>query len=40
MSNLIELRAYTLSQSISPFFVMGFFERESHELLALVDFEP
>jgi hypothetical protein len=27
-----ELRAYTLSHSTSPFFVMGFFEIESHDL--------
>jgi hypothetical protein len=28
----LELRAYTLSHSTSPFFVMGFFEIGSHEL--------
>jgi hypothetical protein len=27
-----ELRAYTLSHSIRTFFVMGFFEIESHKL--------
>jgi hypothetical protein len=29
-----ELRAYTLSHSISSFFVMGFFKIGSHELFA------
>jgi hypothetical protein len=35
-----ELRAYTLSHSTSPFFVMGFFKISSHELLAQAGFEP
>jgi hypothetical protein len=35
-----ELRAYTLSYSTSPFFVMGFFEIGSQELLAWAGFEP
>jgi hypothetical protein len=35
----LELRAYTLSQSISPFFE-GFFEIGSSELFAQAGFEP
>jgi hypothetical protein len=35
-----ELRAYTLSHSTSPFFVMGFFEIESHKLFSWDGFEP
>jgi hypothetical protein len=35
-----ELRAYTLSHSTSPIFVMGFFEIGSRELFAQVGFEP
>jgi hypothetical protein len=35
-----ELRAYTLSHSGIPFFVMGIFEIRSHELFARVGFEP
>jgi hypothetical protein len=35
----LELRAYTLSHSTSPFFVMGFFQIESHELFAQAAFE-
>jgi hypothetical protein len=35
----LELRAYTLSQYIIPFFVKGFFERGFHELFVQVDFE-
>jgi hypothetical protein len=34
-----ELRAYTLSHSTSPFFVMGFFEVGSHNLFAQPGFE-
>jgi hypothetical protein len=30
----LEIRAYTLSHSTSPFFVMGFFKIGSHKLLA------
>jgi hypothetical protein len=36
----LELRAYTLSHSTSPFLVMGFFEIGSHELFAWAGFEP
>jgi hypothetical protein len=35
-----ELRAYTLRHSISPFFVMNFFEIGSRKLFSLVGFEP
>jgi hypothetical protein len=35
-----ELRAYTLSYSTSPIFVMGFFEIGSRELFAQAGFEP
>jgi hypothetical protein len=35
----LELRAYTLSHCISPFFEVGFFEIGSWELFALHDFE-
>jgi hypothetical protein len=35
-----ELRAYTLSHSTSPFFVMGFFEIVSYKLFAQAGFEP
>jgi hypothetical protein len=35
-----EVRAYTLSHSTSPFFVMEFFEIGSHELFALAGFKP
>jgi hypothetical protein len=35
----LELRAYTLSHSTSPIFVMGFFEIGSHELFAQAGFE-
>jgi hypothetical protein len=34
-----ELRAYTLSHSTSPIFVIGFFEMGSCELFAWVGFE-
>jgi hypothetical protein len=34
-----ELRAYTLSPSTNPFFVMGFYEIESCELFAWAGFE-
>jgi hypothetical protein len=36
----LELRAYTLSHSTSPFFVMGFFRDRSRELFAWAGFEP
>jgi hypothetical protein len=36
----LELRAYTLSHSTSPFFVMVSFEIRSHKLFAWADFEP
>jgi hypothetical protein len=35
----LELRAYTLSHSISPFLVMGAFKIGSHELFSLAGFE-
>jgi hypothetical protein len=35
-----ELRAYTLSHSTSPFFVMGFFEIGSCKLFAWAGLEP
>jgi hypothetical protein len=35
----LELRAYTLSHSTGPFFVMGFFEIGSWELFAQAGFE-
>jgi hypothetical protein len=35
-----ELRAYTLSHSTSPFFVMVFFKIGSHELFTQADFKP
>jgi hypothetical protein len=35
-----ELRAYTLSYSTSPIFVMAFFEIGSPELFAWAGFEP
>jgi hypothetical protein len=35
-----ELRAYTLSHSTRPFFVMVFFKIGSHELFARAGFEP
>jgi hypothetical protein len=34
-----ELRAYTLSHSTSPVFVMGFFEIGSHRLFTWAGFE-
>jgi hypothetical protein len=34
-----ELRAYTLSHSTCPFFVMGFFEMESPKLFAQAGFK-
>jgi hypothetical protein len=34
-----ELRAYTLSRSTSPFFVMGFSEKGSRELFAQAGFK-
>jgi hypothetical protein len=34
------LRAYTLSHSTSPFFVMGFFEIASRKLFHRAGFEP
>jgi hypothetical protein len=37
---VFELRAYTLSYSTSPFFVLGIFEIGSHELFAWAGFEP
>jgi hypothetical protein len=36
----LELRAFTLSHSASPFFVMGIFEIGSHELFVWAVFEP
>jgi hypothetical protein len=36
----LELRAYILSHSTSPFFVMGFFKIGSNELFAWAGFEP
>jgi hypothetical protein len=36
----LELRAYALSHSTSPFFVMGVFEIGSQELFAWAGFEP
>jgi hypothetical protein len=35
-----ELKAYTLSHSTSPFFVMVFFELGSHKLFVWVGFDP
>jgi hypothetical protein len=35
----LELKAYTLSHSTGPFFVMGFFEIGSCKLVAQADFE-
>jgi hypothetical protein len=35
-----ELRAYTLSHSTSPFFVMGFFNRGAQKLFGWTDFKP
>jgi hypothetical protein len=35
-----EFRAYTLSHSTSPFFVMGFFKIGSLELFAWAGFKP
>jgi hypothetical protein len=35
----LELKAYTLSHSTSPFFVMGFYEMGSHKLFAQAGFE-
>jgi hypothetical protein len=35
----LELRAYTLSHSTSPFFVIGVFKIGSRELFALAGFE-
>jgi hypothetical protein len=35
-----ELRAYILSYSTCPIFVMGIFEIGSHELFAWAGFEP
>jgi hypothetical protein len=35
-----EHRAFTLSHSASPFFVMGVFEIGSHELFVHAGFEP
>jgi hypothetical protein len=35
-----ELRTFTLSHSISPIFVMGFFKIRSGELVAQAGFEP
>jgi hypothetical protein len=35
-----ELKAFTLSHSISPIFVMGFLEIGSLKLFALVGFKP
>jgi hypothetical protein len=35
-----EFRAYTLSHSTRPFFVMGFFEIRSGKLLAWAGFKP
>jgi hypothetical protein len=35
-----ELRAYTLSHSTSPFFIMGFFKIGSRELFAWAGLEP
>jgi hypothetical protein len=36
----LELRAYTLNHSTSPFFVKGFFKIGSRELFAQGGFEP
>jgi hypothetical protein len=36
----LELRAYILSYSTSPFFVMGFFKIGSHKLFPWAGFEP
>jgi hypothetical protein len=36
----LELRAFTLSQSTSRFFVMDIFEVRSHKLFAQAGFEP
>jgi hypothetical protein len=36
----LELRAYTLSHSTSPFFVIGIFEIGSYKLFAQTGFEP
>jgi hypothetical protein len=36
----LELRAYTLSHSTSPSFVMGFFEIGSHQVFSWADFKP
>jgi hypothetical protein len=36
----LELRAYTLRHSTSPFFVMGFFDIGSGELFAQAGFKP
>jgi hypothetical protein len=36
----LELRAYTLSHSTSPFFVMGVFEIGSHKKFAWDGFKP
>jgi hypothetical protein len=36
----LELGAYTLSHSTSPFFVLGIFEIASHEQFAWVGSEP
>jgi hypothetical protein len=36
----LELRAYTLSHSISPFFVMGVFKIGSRKLFPPAGFEP
>jgi hypothetical protein len=36
----VELRAYILSHSTSPFFMMGVFEIGSCELFAWAGFEP
>jgi hypothetical protein len=36
----LELKAYTLSHSTSPFFVMGFFEIGLLELCAQASFKP
>jgi hypothetical protein len=36
----LELRAYTLSQSTSPFFVMVFFQDSFFKLVAWAGFKP
>jgi hypothetical protein len=36
----LELKAYTLSLSTSPFFVIGFFKMGSHEVFAQAGFKP